>query len=233
MENMDKKIVKVVTKGLTTYGVVVGNTVITINGNYYPLERATWQKCRVSKEQRASLMEIYKNRTQIEKTRQDIRETEAKLRSLIQNEKKLTDDALKAFGFLNEKEAENLFLSCINPLVKKQIDEYDYKVAIIKGIFTTPSIEVCRTIDIEKWHDSCMVYREYDDTPHLDTTSTEAKKLANAYISKYSRPLSVKMKPEQRLGLGDKRWLYLDEGYKIDLKSLTAKDIETAAKNFK
>lgn len=85
---------------------------------------------------------------------------------------------------------------------------------------------------IEKWHDSCMVYREYDDTAHLDTSSPEASKLAKKYINRYTEPLSIKAKVNSYLGLGEKRWLILNEEYTLPVKEPTEAEAIKLAEGF-
>lgn len=232
----DKTIVRVLTSGgASFYGIVKGEYIIGQNGCATTLFHTAYEKIRPTKEQRSALEAVYKNEEQKDKLLSKINLLKEELNELNKKNTVLNSDVSKSFGLVTRKEFLEIFEQYLPDWLRKEMKEKDYRIRdynfnIFNSTFNSITIE--RECYIEKWHDSCMVYREYDDTAHLDTSSPEASKLAKKYINRYSKPLSVKAKVESCLELGDKRWLTLCEEYTLPVKECTEAEAKRLAEEF-
>ena len=232
----DKTIVRVLTSGGDSfYGIIKGGNIIGQNGCVTGLFHTAYEKIRPTKEQRCALEAVYKNEEQKEKVLSKLNLLKEELKELNNKNAVLNSDVSKSFGLVTKKEFIEIFEKHLPESLRREMKEKDYRISnynynAFNSTFNSITIE--RECDIEKWHESCMVYREYDDTAYLDTSSPEASKLAKKYVNHYSKPLSVKAKVDSRLELGDKRWLILDEEYTLRVKECTEAEAIRLAEEF-
>lgn len=232
----DKTIVRVLTSGGGSfYGIVKGEYIIGQNGCATTLFHTAYEKIRPTKEQRCALEAVYKNEEQKDKLLSKINLLKEELKELNNKNTVLNSDVSRSFGLVTKKEFDEIFEEHLPDWLRREMKEKDYRIRdynynVFNSTFSSITIE--REYYIEKWHDSVMVYREYDDTAHLDTSSPEASKLAKKYINRYSKPLSVKAKVDSRLELGDKRWLTLCEEYTLRVKECTEAEAIRLAEEF-
>lgn len=229
----DKTIVRILTSGgASFYGIIKGENIIGQNGCTTRLFHTAYEKIRPTKEQRSALEAVYKNEEQKEKILSKMNLLKKELNELNNKNAVLNSDVSKSFGLVTKNEFIEIFENHLPEWLKKEIKEKDYRINNFCYANTFNSITIEREYMIEKWHDSCMVYREYDDTAHLDTSSPEASKLAKKYINRYTKPLSVKAKVDSYLGLGEKRWLILNEEYTLPVKEPTEAEAKRLAEEF-
>lgn len=229
----DKTIVRVLTSGgASFYGIVKGEYIIGQNGCATKLFHTAYEKIRPTKEQRSALEAVYKNEEQKDKLLSKINLLKEELNELNRKNTVLNSDVSRSFGLVTKKEFDEIFEEHLPDWLRKEMKEKDYRISNFCNVNTFNSITIEREYCIEKWHDSVMVYREYDDTAYLDTSSPEASKLAKKYINHYSKPLSVKAKVESCLELGDKRWLTLCEEYTLPVKECTEAEAKCLAEEF-
>lgn len=228
----DKTIVRIYTSGGDTfYGIVKGENVIYQDGCVTRLFNTAYEKIRPNKEQRNALEAVYKNEELKEKIQTKMDFLREELKELNNKNTVLNSDVSKSFGLVTNNEFVEIFEKHLPDWLKKDMKEKDYAIRSY-NVNTFNSITIEREYYIEKWHDSCMVYREYDDTAHLDTSSPEAAKLAKRYIERYTKPLRVGTKINSYLVLGDKRWLTLIEEYLLPVKERTEAEAVRLAEEF-
>lgn len=228
-----KTIVRIYTsQGNTFYGIVKDENLICQNGDVTRLLHAVYEKIRPTKEQRDALEAVYRNEEQKEKLIKKMNLLKEELNKLNNKGSTLNSNVSKSFGLVTRDEFVEIFENHLPEWLKKEMEEKDYRISNFCYANTFNSITIEREYMIEKWHDSCMVYREYDDTAHLDTSSPEASKLAKKYINRYTKPLSIKAKVDSYLGLGEKRWLILNEEYTLPVKEPTEAEAKRLAEEF-
>ena len=213
------------------YGIIRNGRIIEQDGSNTGLLYTAYEKIRPTKEQREALEAVSKLDEQKEKLENKIKKYQNEMRELQHKNQGLSSKVSNAFGRISRKEFVEIFENNLPEGLKEEMKRNDYRIEQHNSmVFNSITIE--REYFIEKWHDSVMVYREYDDTAHLDTSSPEAEKLARKYINRYSKPLPVKAKVDSRLGLGDKRWLILYETYYLPVNENTKEEAEKLAKEF-
>ena len=213
------------------YGIVMDGAIIEQDGHKGKAAYFAFEKIRPSQEQRKALEAVYKNQVEKNKTSEKIKALEQEMKALREKDKDLNDKVSQSFSLLSRREFEKVFQDNLPQWLKEEMLTKGYEIEHF-GCYYHDSIVIEREKLIEKWHESCMVRREYDDTSYLDTRSPEAKKLAESYIRRYTNPLSIKMKADSRLSLGDKRWLTLYESYYLPVNELSKEEAIKLAEKF-
>lgn len=170
----------------------------------------------------------------IEKLKKEIYKKQCEITEISNSFADFNEQMTHARGLITEAEFAAEFENNLSDSVKNEMRIYGYSVDTPTHIPYYPgNIHISRNVDIQKYfrHGS-FVYEEYDGTIHL-RGDCEKNKEYKEYIHRYSKPLSVKEKIYEVLGLGDKDWLSYHATYEITVKKpLTKEYAKELAKEF-
>lgn len=232
-EPKDKTIVKVYySDNNIHYGVIKDGIIFTTVNSEIRCKYAAYEKAKVTKEQKKALLEIYNQNEKLDKLRKEMDTIKKKNSAALREKENVCKKARVLTGELITKEFIEKFESYLDPEVKRLMDLYDYRT---KEISTFPlasnEIIIVREIEIEKWHNSIMIYEEYDNTFHM-SYDDKAYKLQEEYKKKYSKPLPVDWTLSQELEIEGKRTLCLSEGYILKIEEMTEHGAKKLAEKF-
>lgn len=229
----DKTIVKVYYwDGRVYYGVVKNGIIFTTANEEIRCKNAIFEKAKVNKDQKKILIEIYSQNRKIDELRKSLDTIREDLFDALEKKEKLCKKARTLTNALIMNEFVEKFNSYLSPEIKKLMDLYSYHTknsSII--LLASNEIIIERTAVLEEWHYSDMVYEEYDNTFHM-AQDEKALKLQVEYKKKYSKPLPIKWPLKQELYVGDKRTLYLTEGYVLKVEDMSEEGAKNLAEKF-
>lgn len=200
----------------------------------YPVSKVVFRAKKGINEKKQVLKEAAKDCQQIDKITDEITALIEKRRGYQESVRLVKDKCFHADGLLTESEFLSAFKKELSSTVRNRMEENRFRI-YIDPYYSKKDLTVETDVFIQKYcreSDYSFLFTEYDGTLMMETDAEKCKDY-KAVINRYSRNLRVGIKPEERLGIGDKNTLIYDCCYEIPLKkSYTIEYAKELAKKF-
>ena len=232
----EKAFLKVYIRGhKPTYG-IMHKGIIYCPYEHYDPKFFLYEEINPTVEQRKALLEMYELKVNyIRRMGKDVNID----RYTPSPEMKAAEaNVIKSFGILKDWEFKKIFKSELPESLLKEMEDKGYDISIaLTGLCDSPDegdIEIERIVKFpEKVKGVNVKHGETDKFFHFVCCTKDEIDAVSWYFEEYSRMLSVKERPEQKIGVnpgnGD---LYLTETYVLSPKELTESEAKRLAHEF-